>query len=485
MCWSRSVADPRGFVTFARRVAPYRPPHERTRDHRDQAAPATEPLVREQAARCMGCGVPFCHTGCPLGNLVPDWNELVRTGRWREAAARLHETNNFPEFTGKLCPAPCEEACVLALNDDPVTIKQVELAIVERAFAEGWVRARPAVTATGRSVAIVGSGPAGLAAAQQLARAGHAVTVFERDEAPGGLLRFGIPDFKIEKWLIDRRLEQLVHEGVRFQVGAAVGERLPAQDLAARFDAVLLATGAQRHRPLDLPGAGLRGVEPALHYLTGRNRSVAAGGPGAGAITAAGKDVVVLGGGDTSADCLGCALREGARSVTEIAHGPTPPGRRTPLATWPQWPFVLRTHAAHQEGGRREWELEPTAIAGAAGGVRAVHCRRVAYAPYDGVGPRPQGRSTGAEELFPADLVLVAIGFSGVEADPVYAQLGLDGQRDTVAVAAGGATAVPGVFAAGDCVRGADLIVTAVAEGRAAAAAIHANLARVAAGSAA
>ncbi len=471
------MADPRGFVTFARRVAPYRAAPERTRDHRDQAVPATEALVREQAARCMGCGVPFCHTGCPLGNLVPDWNELVRTGRWREAAMRLHETNNFPEFTGKLCPAPCEEACVLALNDDPVTIKQVELAIVERAFSEGWVRARPAVAATGRSVAIVGSGPAGLAAAQQLARAGHAVTVFERDEAPGGLLRLGIPDFKIEKRLIDRRLEQLLHEGVRFEVGAAVGARLPAQDLAARFDAVLLATGAQRHRPLDLPGAGLRGVEPAMPYLAGRNRSVAAGRPGAGAITAAGKDVVVLGGGDTSADCLGCALREGARSVTEIAHGPIPPTRRTPLATWPQWPFVLRTHAAHEEGGRREWELEPTALVGAAGAVSAVRCRRVAYAAYDGVGPRPEGRETGVEEVFAADLVLVAIGFSGVEPDPVYAQLGLGVEPGTVAVGPGGATAVPGVFAAGDCVRGADLIVTAIAEGRAAAAAIDAHLA--------
>jgi glutamate synthase (NADPH/NADH) small chain len=271
---------------------------------------------------------------------------------------------------------------------------------------------------------------------------------------------------------------------VRFEVGTAVGAHLPAQELAARFDAVLLATGAQRHRPLDLPGAGLRSVEPALAYLAGRNRSVA-GRPGAAAITAAGKDVVVLGGGDTSADCLGCALREGARSVTEIAHGPTPPGRRTPLATWPQWPFVLRTHAAHHEGGRREWELEPSALAGAAGAVRAVRCRRVAYPAFAGVGPRPEGRATAAEAVFPADLVLVAIGFSGVEPDPVYAQLGLDVAAGTVAVGAGGATAVPGVFAAGDCVRGADLIVTAIAEGRTAAAAVHAHLARVTAAPAA
>jgi glutamate synthase (NADPH) small chain len=469
------VADPRGFVTFSRRVAPYRPVPERLADHRDQATRAGEALVREQSARCMGCGVPFCHTGCPLGNLVPDWNELVRTGRWREAAMRLHETNNFPELTGKLCPAPCEEACVLALNDDAVTIKQIELAIVERAFAEGWVRPRPAAAATGRAVAIVGSGPAGLAAAQQLARAGHAVTVYERDEQPGGLLRFGIPDFKLEKRLIDRRLDQLMAEGVRFEVGSSVGPALAADDLAARFDAVLLATGAQRHRPLGLPGAGLCGVEPAMAYLAGRNRHVA-GAVAPATITAAGKDVVVIGGGDTSADCLGCALREGARSVTEIAHGPTPPPARTPLATWPEWPFLLRAHAVHEEGGRREWQIEPTAIAGSGGAVCAVHGRRVAYAGFAGVGPRPAPGHTGEEAVFPADLVLVAIGFAGVEDDPVYAQLGVDVSAGTVAAGPDGATGVPDVHAAGDCVLGADLIVTAIAQGRAAAAGIHMRL---------
>jgi len=474
------VPDPSGFVTFRRRVAGYRPVHERLGDHRDQAARAEEPLVREQAARCMGCGVPFCHTGCPLGNLVPDWNELVRTGRFREAAQRLHETNNFPELTGKLCPAPCEEACVLALNDDAVTIKQIELAIVERAFAEGWVRPQPPPAATGRSVAIVGSGPAGLAAAQQLARAGHAVTVFERDQLPGGLLRFGIPDFKLEKRLIDRRVDQLMAEGVRIEVGSSVGPDSDARDLAARFDAVLLATGAQRHRPLDLPGAGLHGVEPAMAYLAGRNRHVA-GDPRPAAITAAGKDVVVIGGGDTSADCLGCALREGARSVTEIAHGPTPPARRTPLATWPEWPFLLRTYAVHEEGGRREWEVEPTAIAGSGGMVAAVHGRRVTYAGFTGVGTRPAAAPTGEDAVFPAGLVLVAVGFAGVEDDPIYAQLGVTVEGGTVSAGPGGDTGVPGIFAAGDCVRGADLIVTAIAEGRAAAAAVHARLTAAAA----
>jgi len=469
------VPDPRGFVTIRRRVAPSRPVPERLGDHRHQAHEPEEGLIREQATRCMGCGVPFCHSGCPLGNLVPDWNELVRTGRYREAAVRLHETNNFPELTGKLCPAPCEEACVLALNDDAVTIKQIELAIVDRAFAEGWVRARPPVQATGRSVAIVGSGPAGLAAAQQLARAGHAVTVFERDEEPGGLLRFGIPDFKLEKWIVDRRLDQLLAEGVRFELGAAVGADLDAADLAARFDAVLLATGAQRGRSLGLPGAVLPGVEPALAYLVQRNRDVAAGRFGPGAITAAGKDVVVLGGGDTSADCLGCALREGARSVTEIAHGPTPPQRRTPLATWPAWPTLMRAYGAHEEGGRREWEIEPTAVTGE-GRARAVHGRRVEFGRSGPGSPRPAARVTGVEVAFPADLVLVAIGFSGVEDDPVYEQLAV-AVADGRVVVQDGATGVPGVYAAGDCVRGADLIVTAVAEGRAAARSIHAHLA--------
>jgi glutamate synthase (NADPH/NADH) small chain len=469
------VPDPRGFVTFRRRVSGYRPVAERLRDHRHQGVAAGDPLVREQAARCMGCGVPFCHTGCPLGNLVPDWSELVRAGRHAEASARLHETNNFPELTGTLCPAPCEEACVLALADDAVTIKQIELAIVERAFAEGWIRPQPPAVASGRSVAVVGSGPAGLAAAQQLVRAGHAVTVFERDELPGGLLRFGIPDFKLEKRLVDRRLDQLLAEGVRIEVGSSVGRHLDARDLAARFDAVLLATGAPRHRPLGLPGAGLHGVEPALAYLAGRNRAVAAGAR-RGPITAAGKDVVVIGGGDTSADCLGCALREGARSVTEIAHGPTPPAARTPLATWPEWPFLLRSYAAHEEGGRREWEVEPTAITGSGGAVTAVHGRRVRFPGFTGVGPRPAPVATGEEAAFPAGLVLVAAGFAGVEDDPVHAQLGVTVEAGTVAAGPGGTTGVPGVFAAGDCVRGADLIVTAIAEGRAAAAAVHAHL---------
>ena len=463
------MPDPQGFLTIRRRLAPHRPVEERVRDHRHPSQPAPVGLVREQAARCMGCGVPFCHTGCPLRNVVPDWNELVRTGRFREAAERLHETNNFPELTGLLCPAPCEEACVLALNDDPVTIKQIELEIAERAFASGWVRPRPAATPTGRSVAIAGSGPAGLAAAQQLARAGHAVTVFERDDLPGGLLRYGIPDFKLEKWIVDRRIEQLLAEGVEFETGVHVGVDIDGSELGARFDAVLLATGAQRPRRLDIPGADLPGVVMAMDYLRGRNRAVAGRAGGAAAASAHGRDVVVLGGGDTSADCLGCAIRESARSVTEVAHGPVPPLERSPRETWPEWPFVLRTYPAHEEGGTRRWEIEATAIEGART-VTAVTGRRHAFPGFDGRGPRPPAHATGESVRLTADLVLVAIGFAGVEDDPVYASCG-------AAVTASGTVAESGgVFAAGDCVRGADLIVTAIAEGRSAAGRIGARL---------
>jgi glutamate synthase (NADPH/NADH) small chain len=447
------VADPRGFLTIARRTPGYRPVLTRIADHRNQALPSDATLAASQAGRCMDCGVPFCTSGCPLGNLIPDWNELARTGRWREAADRLHATNNFPEFTGTLCPAPCEEACVLSLNDDPVTIKAIELAIVDRAFAEGWLRPQPAATATGRSVAVVGSGPAGLAAAQQLTRAGHEVTVFERDDAPGGLLRYGIPDFKLEKQLIDRRLEQLLAEGTRFETGVDVGARLDPIELRALFDAVVLATGAQRHRELGLPGRELDGIEPAMSYLTGRNRAVA-GSPLLGAASAAGRRVAVLGGGDTSADCLGNALREGALEVHELAHGEMPPARRNPQASWPAWPRVLRSHAVHEEGGSRRWRFETVAFEG------------------EGRVERLRGQDGSAIDV---DLVLIAVGFAGVEDDPVYQ--GLDVRLD-----GGRVRGTPeDVFAAGDCVLGADLIVSAIAEGRRAARDVHRRLAAQAA----
>jgi glutamate synthase (NADPH/NADH) small chain len=462
------VPDPSGFLVHRRRVRPYRPVAERLADHRHAAPPVEPGLAREHAGRCMGCGVPFCHTACPLGNLIPDWSDLVRTDGWRAAFEALDATNNFPELTGLLCPAPCEEACVLALNDEAVTIKQVELAVIERAFAEGWVQPVAPVPASGRSVAVVGSGPAGLAAAQQLTRAGHAVTVFERDDRPGGLLRYGIPDFKLEKWVVDRRIAQMAAEGTRFVTACAVGRDLPVAELRARFDTVVLATGAQRPRELALPGAGLPGVEPAMRYLVGRNRRVT-GLPVPGPVSARGRRVVVLGGGDTSADCLGNALREGAASVVEVAHGPTPPAARRPLDTWPEWPFLLRRHPVHDEGGERAWELEPVAVVAADGRVAGVRARRLEFPGFDGVGPRPRAAPTGAEVVLEADLVLVAIGFAGVEDDPLYAGLGVPVCDGTLAVDAGYATPVDGVFAAGDCVRGADLIVTALADGREAA----------------
>ena len=397
----------------------------------------------------------------------------------REASAELHSTNNFPELTGRLCPAPCEEACVLTLNDDPVTIREIELAIADRAVGGGWVP-EPAEASTGRRVAVVGSGPAGLAAAQQLTRAGHSVTVFERDPAPGGLLRFGIPDYKLEKGVIDLRIAQMEAEGTVFECGVDVGTAYDVEELRSRFDAVVLATGAQRPRDVALPGRDLPGVEFAMPYLTGRNRALGGFEPAGPAISAAGLNVVVLGGGDTSADCLGFALREEAASVVEVAHGPTPPTSRSPLRVWPQWPFVLRSYAAHAEGGEREFQLEPVEFMETGGKLSGVRLERMEFPGFDGVGRRPRPEPTGEEVVLPADLVLIAVGFSGAESSPLLDGLGIElSARLTVPVDGAFQTPVDGVFAAGDCVRGADLIVTAIAEGRAAAAAASAYLSAV------
>ncbi len=473
------MTDSRGFLQIQRRLQPYRPVGERLADYAAVAPEAEPGLVREQARRCMDCGVPFCHTGCPLGNLIPEWNDLVERDRWHDAIERLHATNNFPEFTGALCPAPCEEACVLALEHEPVTIKQVEMAIIDRAWAEGWVAPQPAPQPTGRRVAVVGSGPAGLACAQELARAGHAVTVFERDDRLGGLLRYGIPDFKLEKRLIDRRLEQLEAEGVEFAAGVDVGGDLSIDELRAGVDAIVLATGAQRHRDLRIPGRELDGVHFAMPYLAQQNRRVA-GLPVEGPeISAAGKRVAILGGGDTSADCLGNALREGATEVLEIAHGPTPPSERDPQRTWPEWPVVLRTYAAHHEGGEREWQFVTERLEGEDGRVRRLIGHRVDFPGYAETGVRQPVKVDGGEVVLDVDLVLLAIGFEGAEADDeAYRQAGVElGARGTVPVDARHATATPGVFACGDAVLGADLVVTAIADGRKCAAAVHASLA--------
>jgi glutamate synthase (NADPH) small chain len=449
------------FLKIDRASTPERPPGERVGDHREFVR--TLPLVelREQGARCMECGVPFCHSGCPLGNLIPDWNDLVYRDRFREALEQLHRTNNFPEFTGRLCPAPCEAACVLEIDEgNAVTIKQIERAIVDRGWDEGWIVPRPPARRTGKSVAVVGSGPAGLAAAQQLARAGHSVTVFERDEAGGGLLRFGVPDFKIEKTVVERRVQQLRDEGVEFEFGTEV------TGLLADFDATVLATGSRVPRDLPVPGRELGGVHFAMEYLYGRNRAVA--GTAEPAISATDRHVIVVGGGDTGADCVASAHREGAASVTQIELLGEPPERRPDdLTPWPLWPMKLRTSYALKEGGERSFAVSTTGLTGN-GRVQQIHWMQNSGAP-----PFEPVPDTG--ESHPAQLVLLAMGFVGPEAGLLDA-LGVARDARGNVDAAEFATSVPGVFAAGDARRGQSLIVWAIDEGRRCARAVDAYL---------
>ncbi len=445
----------------------------RIQDWHEVYPPADDELIRDQATRCMDCGIPFCHEGCPLGNRIPDWNDLVRTGAWAAAAEALHATNNFPEFTGRLCPAPCEAACVLGIADDAVTIKQVEVEIANHAFALGYVTPQPAPAPSGFKVAVVGSGPAGLAAAQQLARAGHAVTVFERDDRIGGLLRYGIPDFKIEKHVLDARLAQLSAEGVVFETGVEVGVDLTADDLRDRFDAVLLAAGALAGRDtLETPGRQLGGVHLAMEHLVPANRVVAGLQPGT-PIDAAGKNVVIIGGGDTGADCLGVAHRQGAANVIQLDQYPTPPEARIgELHPWPIWPVILRNYPAHEEGGTRIFAVAVLEfVDDGQGSVAAVRIGDVVVERVDGV--RTVTVTPGTERDLPAELVLLAIGFDGTEPQPLLAQFGIDRNRRGAIDADLTWQAAPGVFVAGDMHRGASLIVWAIAEGRAAAAAIH------------
>ncbi|MFI6822576.1 glutamate synthase subunit beta [Micromonospora sp. NPDC050187] len=471
------MPDPNGFLRYPRRMPERRPVPVRISDWREVYPPAGEDLVREQATRCMDCGVPFCHDGCPLGNRIPDWNDLVRTGDWAVAVESLHATNNFPEFTGRLCPAPCEAACVLGIGDDPVTIKQVEVEIANAAFDRGLVTPAAPVAPTGRRVAVVGSGPAGLAAAQQLVRAGHAVTVYERDDAVGGLLRYGIPDFKLEKEHVDRRLAQLTAEGVQFRTGVNVGVDVTAEQLRAEYDAVLLACGALAGRDTpQTPGRGLRGVHQAMEHLVGANR-VVAGRDAATPIDAAGKHVVIIGGGDTAADCLGVAHRQGALGVHQLDLYPEPPHTRDAARDpWPTWPWLLRDYPAHEEGGERVFAVAVQEfVDDGTGQVRAVRIAEVTVQKRDGqriVTPVP-----GSERELPADLVLLAIGFEGTEEQPLLAQFGVErNARGAVDARPDWQTGVDGVFVAGDMHRGASLIVWAIAEGRAAAAAIHSYL---------
>jgi len=467
------MAKPTGFLEEKRAKQPYRPVAERLRDFRQVMAPLAPEPLNKQAARCMDCGIPFCHQSCPLGNLIPDWNDLVYRDRWDEAIDRLHATNNFPEFTGTLCPAPCEGSCVLGVNDDPVTIKAVELAIVDRAFEEGLVKAMPPTTETGKAVAVVGSGPAGLAAAQQLRRAGHKVTVFERADRIGGLLRYGIPEFKMEKRVLDRRLEQMRAEGVEFRVSVNVGADITVDQLKRDYAAVVLTGGSTIPRDLPVPGRELKGIHQAMEFLTLQNRRCE-GDQVADSdfISAKDKHIVIIGGGDTGADCIGTSHRQGAKSVTSLEIMPKPPGARATDNPWPEWPRIYRVASAHEEGGDRLYAVSTKRfIDDGEGQVRALELVNVELKTLDG---RLQFvEVAGSSHELPADLVFLAMGFIGPEREGLLDTLGVAiTDRGNVQRDARWMTSVDGVFTAGDMQRGQSLIVWAIAEGRAAAAAV-------------
>jgi len=458
-----------GFMEFNRETAMRRPVAERVNDWFEIYQDFPEEKLRTQGARCMDCGVPFCHTGCPVNNLIPDWNDLVYNGRWKEAVRQLHSTNNFPEFTGRICPAPCEAACVLGINEPAVTIKQIEKNIVERGFAEGFIVPEPPKFRSGKKVAIVGSGPAGLAAAQQLNRAGHWVTVYEKADRIGGLLRYGIPEFKMEKRVLDRRLQQMEAEGVKFVTDAHVGHAIPVEDLQREFEAVLLAGGAEAPRDLTIPGRELKGIHFAMEYLPQSNKRCHGDvlDP-AGEILATGKRVIIIGGGDTGADCLGTVHRQKAASVHQFEIMPMPPAERAPQTPWPLWPMQLRVEGAHEEGGIREWSVATVKLTGDVdGNVKQLHCARV------GLPPKFEPLA-GSEFTMDADLVLLAMGFTGPVRGGMIEKLGVKlDARGNVATDENYMASVPGVFAAGDMRRGQSLVVWAIAEGRKAAAGIN------------
>lgn len=459
------MADPRGFIKITEReTAPRRPVPVRIRDWKEVYAERNSEVVRRQASRCMDCGIAFCHQGCPLGNLIPEWNDLTHRDRGKEAIDRLHATNNFPEFTGRICPAPCEDACVLGINQPPVTIKEIEVSIIDNAFDKGFVLPQVPDRLTGKTIAIVGSGPAGLAAAQQLTRAGHTVAVFERDDRIGGLLRYGIPDFKMEKHHIDRRIHQMEAEGTRFRTGINVGVDITWDELRRRYDAVLIATGALKPRDIDVPGRSLDGVHFAMDYLTQSNK-VVAGDVLPDQVTAEGKHVVILGGGDTGADCLGTATRQGALSVTTLAIGQMPPSERTESMPWPTVPNIFEIQSAHEEFGERKYLHSTVEFVGENGRVTGV---KVADTEFVEGKRLPKA---GTERILPADLVLLALGYQGNQSETVLSQLALVEERGNL-VRDGKYHAGNGIFIAGDAGRGASLVVWAIAEGRAAASAI-------------
>jgi glutamate synthase (NADPH/NADH) small chain len=467
------MGKPTGFMEYKRELPERRPPAERINDWFEIYREFPAEKARTQGARCMDCGVPFCHGGCPLNNLIPDWNDMVYHDRWQDAVRQLHSTNNFPEITGRICPAPCEASCVLGINEPPVTIRNNEKAIVERGWAEGWITPQPAPVQSGKSVAVIGSGPAGLAAAQQLARAGHSVTVYEKADRLGGLLRYGIPNFKLEKNVLDRRLKQMEAEGVKFVTGAHVGGNVAVEQLRREYDAILLAGGSEHPRDLKAPGRELKGIHFAVPFLTqATKRFYGEQFPEDVSIEATGKHVIIIGGGDTGADCLGTCHRQKAASVTQLEIMPMPPEERSPKTPWPMWPLQLRTESSHEEGGKREWAVSTVKFVGDENGnVRELHGVHV--------GPPPKFEAVpGSEFVLKADLVLLAMGFTGPVRDGMIEQLGVTlDPRGNVRADEHYMSSVPGVFAAGDMRRGQSLVVWAISEGRKAAAAVNEYLA--------
>lgn len=468
------MASPTGFLQFSRVEIGHRRVEERIKDWYEIDRPLVDKTLNEQAARCMDCGIPFCHgAGCPVKNRIPEFNDLVYRGRWREAAENLHSTNNFPEVTGRICPAPCEAACTLAINDDPVNIKHIEFQIAERAFKEGWIKPVRPARRTGKRVAVVGSGPAGLAVAQQLTRVGHEVVVFEKDDRMGGLLRYGIPDFKMQKRIMDRRLEQMVAEGTKFEPGVNVGADVSGRYLRKIFDAVCLSMGAGQPRPLEVPGKDLKGIHYAMDFLPQQNRRVAGDSIASLAqpeILATDKHVVVIGGGDTGSDCVGTSTRQGARSVTQLEILPKPPEAKNPQTPWPMWPVIMRTSSSHEEGCRRRWGVLTKALSGSDGTVTELHACEVDWTCGEKgwqMAPR-----AGSDFTLKADLVLVAMGFLHVVHKGLIEQLGIQTNGRGNVVVRDWMTTDDGIFAAGDTVRGASLVVHAINEGRLAARAI-------------
>jgi NAD(P)H-dependent glutamate synthase small subunit len=473
------MGKPTGFMTQKRQDPPKRAVEKRVLDYREFTGSLSVSDLERQAARCMDCGIPFCHVyGCPVKNLIPDWNDMVYREKWHRALHLLHATNNLPEVTGRVCPAPCEPACTLAINQPAVTIKQIELQIVERGWEEGWIEPERAGMHTGKKVAVVGSGPAGLAAAQQLARRGHEVVVFERSHRVGGLLRYGIPDFKMEKWIIDRRIEQMVAEGVIFETGVEAGVDVSGRYMQRSFDAILLATGAGVPRDLDVAGRDLKGIHLAMEFLVQQNRrNEGALVPREQGIIARGKNVVVIGGGDTGSDCIGTARRQGAKEIVQIEILPEPPLHRMPDNPWPTWPRILTTSSSQEEGCRRLWSVATKAFEGADGSVKKLRCVRLDWSDPDEAGRTQSTERYGSEFEIEAELVLLAMGFVHLEHGPLVEDLHLEtDRRGNLQVSPNYMTSVPGVFAAGDSILGASLVVRSIDSGRLAAAAVDSYL---------